>query len=218
VCESDELRPEQHPLEWLRYLDSDRRVPVGSTARPMILICIDVQRLYWWDHHGLPTAYAVSTAARGFGNRADSAQTPTGLHRVAERIGQGSPDRTVFRGRKAMGVAGGAMEARGREIKVPGVRNDTPGLTELHLDDPITSRILWLEGLEPGINRGEGCDTYRRYIYIHGTLDEAGVGGPPSSHGCIRMRNDDVIDLFARTPLHTPVLILATCIFVPAGA
>lgn len=244
MCETDESGTEcPSALAWLRDLQTDRRLPAGSLSRPLILVCIEAQRLYWWDRQGLPTVYVVSTAARGCGNLADSEQTPTGLHRVAQCIGQGYPGGTVFRGRKAIAALGFDVTASTpkvetsipevgisiRELDAVGLESRASRLMkdllsqkteasdprDLPVVDPITSRILWLEGLEPGINQGEGCDTYRRFIYIHGTMDEASVGGPPSSHGCIRMRNDDVIDLFARTPVHTPVLILATCAIVP---
>lgn len=244
MCPSDKPGTEYRSAHvWLRHLQTDRRLPAGSLSRPLILICIQAQRLYWWDRQGPPIVYVVSTAARGCGNQANSEQTPIGLHRVAQCIGQGYPCGTVFRGRKAIASPGFDVAASTpkietsipevgisiQELNAVGLESRTSRLMkdvlsqkteevdprEVPVVDPITSRILWLEGLEPGINQGEGCDTYRRYIYIHGTVDEASVGGPPSSHGCIRMRNDDVIDLFARTPVHTPVLILATCAIVP---
>ena len=78
---------------------------------------------------------------------------------------------------------------------------NTRRIAEIYIDstdleeDPITTRIMWLEGLEAGINRGKGIDSYKRHIYIHGT-PEGGLIGQPASHGCIRMRNKDVIELF----------------------
>ena len=74
-------------------------------------------------------------------------------------------------------------------------------------EDLVLTRILWLEGLEPGVNRGPGIDSKSRYIYIHGTNEE-GLIGTPASHGCLRMKNDDVIDLFDRVPVGTEVWIL----------
>lgn len=154
---------------------------------PFIMIRVHEQRLYWAEPGGLELTYPVSTAIKGIGQQEGSEQTPSGLHRVAARLGLGERVRTVFQGR----------------CPLP---HDL-AMTKSRAEDPITSRILWLEGLEPGWNRGGNCDSYRRYIYIHGTLDEETVGLQPTSRGCIRMRNEDVIDLFARTPLHTLVMI-----------
>jgi lipoprotein-anchoring transpeptidase ErfK/SrfK len=151
----------------------------------------DEQLLYVWEAGRIRERFAVSTAARGVGNREGSLQTPLGLHRVAQKIGDAEPAGTVFRGRENTGEV--APVQRGSEENAPG--------------DRVTSRILWLEGLEPGVNQGGDVDSFSRYIYIHGT-DEEGRIGTPASHGCVRMRNQDVIGLFAQVPLNTLVLIL----------
>jgi hypothetical protein len=140
------------------------------------------------DGHTL-AAYSVSTALRGPGEQCGSEQTPRGAHIVRAKIGAGAVPGTVFRGRRPTG-----------EIWTPELQAQFPGR------DWILSRILWLSGTEPGRNRLGNCDSMRRYIYIHGTPDSEPMG-LPRSHGCIRMRNEDVIDLFERVPVYTPVFI-----------
>lgn len=122
--------------------------------------------------------YAVSTARNGPGETQDSECTPRGRHRVAAKIGAGAAPGTVFVGRRPTG------EQWSEELAAA-----HPGR------DWILSRILWLEGLEPGFNAGGACDTKARYIYIHGTPDTTELG-QPGSRGCIRMRNQDIIELF----------------------
>jgi L,D-transpeptidase YbiS len=137
-----------------------------------------------------PVSYAVSTASKGAGCASGSFCTPVGLHRVRAKIGQGLPVNAVFVRRRPTG-----------EIF-------SSALGALHPDrDWILSRILWLQGLEPGVNRGPGVDTLRRFIYIHGTNEEQLIG-QPASHGCIRMRNHDVVELFDRVPVGALVRIV----------
>jgi lipoprotein-anchoring transpeptidase ErfK/SrfK len=131
--------------------------------------------------------YPVSTAANGPGELRDSGCTPRGLHRIRARIGAGAPSAAVFRGRRPTG-----------EIWSPELAARFPGR------DWILSRILWLCGCEPGRNRLGDVDSMRRYIYIHGTPDDQPMG-IARSHGCIRMRNRDVIELFDLVPPGTPV-------------
>lgn len=136
-----------------------------------------------------PREYPVSTARVGAGQRLGSMATPLGWHIVRAKIGAGQPPGTVFVGRRPTG-----------EVL-------TPQLMARHPErDWILSRILWLSGLERGINRLGDVDTMRRYIYIHGTADTEPMG-KPASHGCIRMTNDDVIALFAALPVRTLVKI-----------
>ena len=131
--------------------------------------------------------YPISTARNGLGNQMDSLRTPVGVHQIVEKIGSGEPPGMIFRGRQPVGEIATDMDNRG--------------------EDQITSRILWLSGLEPGFNQGGSQDTHERYIYIHGTSDEQRIGEPVSA-GCVRMRNNDVIDLFERVETGTVVLIL----------
>lgn len=134
-------------------------------------------------------AYAISTALKGPGEQSGSEQTPRGAHLIRAKIGGGAPTGAVFRGRRATG-----------EIWTPELHAQFPGR------DWILTRILWLSGCEVGRNRLGDCDSMRRYIYIHGTPDTEPMG-EPRSHGCIRMRNADIIDLFERVPAYTPVVI-----------
>lgn len=133
--------------------------------------------------------YQVSTSARGAGERRDSGCTPRGLHRIRARIGAGLPSGAVLVGRRFTG-----------EIWTPALHERFPGR------DWILSRILWLSGCEPGFNRLGSVDSMQRFIYIHGTPDCEPMG-VPRSHGCIRMRNSDVIELFDLVPAGCTVLI-----------
>ena len=127
---------------------------------------------------GLLRRYPVSTAAKGGGERWGSEQTPRGLHRIRLRIGDACPVNTVFVARRPTGEVYSSAMARRHPAR-----------------DWILTRILWLTGLEPGRNRGGAVDSLRRFIYIHGTPDSEPMGRP-CSHGCIRMRNRDLIELF----------------------
>lgn len=133
--------------------------------------------------------YPVSTSAEGAGEHNGSGRTPRGAHVVRARIGAGADPGTVFVGRRPTG-----------EICTPELYARAPER------DWILTRILWLSGTEPGRNRLGEVDTMRRYIYIHGCPDEVALG-VPGSHGCIRMRNADLIELFDRVPAGTPVFI-----------
>ncbi|MBS4098955.1 MAG: L,D-transpeptidase [Sulfuricella sp.] len=156
-----------------------------------IEISIPEQRLRLFDDEGgLCGEYPVSTAANGPGERSGSNCTPRGRHVVRARIGADQPLNAVFVGRRPTG-----------EIY-------TAELAEQHPQrDWILTRILWLSGCELLFNRLGECDTMRRNIYIHGTPDEARIG-VPGSHGCIRMRNADLLSLFDLVPAGTPVEIL----------
>lgn len=133
--------------------------------------------------------FPVSTARNGAGEQEGSFCTPRGAHRIAQKIGDGAPRFAVFSAREATG-----------EIWTPQLEAADPGR------DWILSRILWLDGLEPGRNQGGNVDSHARYIYIHGTNEEDKIG-TPVSHGCIRMRNDDVVALFDLVSVDTPVNI-----------
>lgn len=157
-----------------------------------IKIHLATQRLELFDERGtLLREYAVSTAKQGMGERSGSYCTPRGRHIVRAKIGQGSPAGTVFVGRRATG-----------EIYTPELGARFPDR------DWILTRILWLSGREVGYNRLGACDTMRRYIYIHGTPDSVTLG-VPGSHGCIRMANADLIELFDLVSAGIPVDIIA---------
>jgi lipoprotein-anchoring transpeptidase ErfK/SrfK len=129
--------------------------------------------------------YLVSTSRFGMGQESGSNRTPLGLHRVAEKVGAGHPIGTVFESRRPVGFTWQGMPKA-----------------------PIAHRILWLEGLEPGFNRGGNVDSHARYIYIHGLADEPSLGRP-ASRGCIHMAAADLLPLFDRVRLETLVWIEA---------
>jgi L,D-transpeptidase YbiS len=136
------------------------------------------QRLRLYEGSKLLREYEVSTAEKGAGEQSGSCQTPRGRHQIRAKIGRGAAPGTVFVSRRATG-----------EIYSKDLRQRYPDR------DWILTRILWLSGLEPGRNRLRNVDTMRRYIYLHGTPDETPLG-KPGSHGCVRMANRDIVELF----------------------
>ena len=158
-----------------------------ADQRPLIVVNSRTQRLHWLDiEDDHDRVFEISTAARGMGNFVESFKTPLGIHRIRQKIGGSEPVGTVFSGRVPSGKIARDMNNKN--------------------EDQITSRILWLDGLEEGFNHGGNCDTYSRYIYIHGTSDEQRIGQPVSA-GCIRMKNSDVIELFDELLVNDLVLI-----------
>ena len=156
-----------------------------------IIVDISEQRLYLYNNDNLVQSFPVSTSKYGEGQIENSFKTPLGLHEIKEKIGDKAQINTIFTARENTNKIA--------EIQI------NPNDTEY---DFVTSRILWLDGLENGINRGAGVDSYSRYIYIHGTHEE-GLIGQKASHGCIRMFNNDVIDLFYMVSEGTKVQIRA---------
>lgn len=162
---------------------------------PKYRIDIDsrLQRLYLWEPYPegdmLIREYPVSTAKNGLGEKSGSYCTPRGRHRIAEKIGDRQPLYSVFKARVPTG------EVWSRELAA-----HKPDC------DWILTRILWLEGMEEGKNKGGTVDSHSRYIYIHGT-DEEHLIGTPASHGCIRMKNADVLDLFSLVEEGTEISI-----------
>jgi UDP-N-acetylmuramate--alanine ligase len=143
------------------------------------------QSLTYYKKSAGAVTYAVSTSQFGIGNREGSYMTPPGLHRIEEKIGGGAKPRAVFRSREDTGTVWSAgMDG----------------------ENQILSRIMRLRGLEAGVNAGQGIDSYDRYIYIHGTNNEEMIG-TPMSHGCVCMKNDDVIRLFDMVETGTMVYI-----------
>ena len=154
-----------------------------------LMVNVESQEMYLVKNEKIEKTYRVSTSKYGIGNQQGSGKTPLGVHRVAEKFGKDAKPNAIFVGRK-----------------------NTGGIAEIILEpvdvetDHITSRILWLEGLEEDVNKGKGIDSKQRYIYIHGTHEE-GLIGTPASHGCIRMYNKDVIELFELVNARTLVVI-----------
>ena len=144
-----------------------------------IVVKISEQKLYLMNGNEVSKTYTVSTSRYGIGNRIKSYKTPLGMHRIAEKIGEGAPLGAIFDGK----------------------RRYTGKTSTIYTDDTRPSenyeltRIIWLEGMEHGINKGKGIDSYKRLIYIHGTAEE-GLIGTPASIGCVRMKNSDVVELF----------------------
>ena len=162
------------------------RYPGTHLHGDILYISVQNQRLYHVRTGHLVNEYTISTSAHGLGGERDSYRTPVGLHYVRERIGAGEPPWSVFRERSCTGELADSCGAGASDV--------------------ITSRILWLSGMEAGLNAGGAVDSHARWIYIHGTADECSLG-VPSSHGCIRMRNRDVIQLFDSVAVGTLVVI-----------
>lgn len=160
------------------------------TNKHFINVVINAQQAQLWQGDCLLRTYLVSTASNGIGQQTGSLQTPLGRHQIVEKIGEGMALNTVFRHRKPTG-----------EIYTPYLNQTQPGR------DWIITRILRLSGLEEGHNQGGTVDTLQRCIYFHGAPDESPMG-IPASHGCIRMHNWDIIDLFDRVPVGTLVNIV----------
>ena len=156
----------------------------------LLFVSIENQKMYRIQSKDIIETYDISTSKYGIGNQMGSNKTPSGLHKINSKYGHKTPINGRMIGRVFYG-------------QIAKIFSDT---TTSKTDD-ITSRILWLEGLENGINKGDNIDSYKRYIYIHGTSEEGRIG-IPSSHGCVRMKNKDVIDLFNEVAIGTFVLIL----------
>lgn len=170
----------------LEYLSA--KYPGTHLDGDILYVSVHRQQLFHVRGGILVATYPVATSHKGPGCLRDSHCTPTGLHRITEKIGDDVPPLGILRERMYTG-----------ELADP----DFAGVDK----DWITSRILWLEGLEPGVNQGGGVDSRERHIYIHGTANERSVG-TPSSMGCIRMRNDDVIVLYDSVPVGALVVVL----------
>lgn len=155
----------------------------------LLHISIADQCLYGFSGDDLLLRIPVSTALNGPGELNGSGCTPRGRHLVRARIGKGLPIGAVLRGRRWTG-----------EVWSPALADQFPDR------DWILSRIIWLSGCEPGRNRLGNVDTFRRYIYLHGTPDTEPMG-VPRSHGCVRLRNADLLELFACVPVHCAVQI-----------
>lgn len=168
---------------------SARSLPGVRDVDTCLYIDSDQQRLEYWRAGVLDRYYPISTARNGLGCQQNSYCTPQGLHRISEKIGGSAQSGEIFIGR----------ENTGKLAAIESAPVDT-GL------DQITSRILWLTGLEPGVNQGGDVDSHARYIYIHGTNEEGRLG-VAASHGCVRMANTDVIELYDRVEVDTLVYI-----------
>ncbi|MEE9397424.1 MAG: L,D-transpeptidase [Methylococcales bacterium] len=154
-----------------------------------LLVSLSEQQIHRMKNKEIVASYPVSTAKNGAGELFGSECTPQGWHRIRAKIGEGQPLMSVFTARRPTG------EMYTSELAINYPERDW-----------ILTRILWLSGLETGKNRMGNVDSMRRYIYIHGSPDHC-VSRKPESHGCIRMRNNDVRELFDQVSVNLPVLI-----------
>ena len=159
-----------------------------------IEIDISRQTLLFFEGGKLTSEYMISTAKNGPGELMDSECTPRGKHIISEKIGADCEVNTIFVGREPTG-----------ELYHPELREQFPDR------DWILTRILWLSGCEDGRNKDGNVDSYDRYIYIHGSPDDVDMG-VPGSRGCVRMRNDDIIELFELVDTETVVDIIEECV------
>ena len=156
----------------------------------VLFVNITEQKMYHIKEGEIVKTYVISSSSYGVGNKAGSNKTPIGLHKVKQKFGEKTPINGKMIGRVFYG-------------DIATIYTDN---TKSKTDD-VCSRILWLVGLEEGLNKGEGIDSYNRYIYIHGTSEEGRLG-KPASHGCIRMKNKEVMELYEKIKIGTLVLIL----------
>lgn len=154
-----------------------------------LLVDVAAQSLYHLKAGILYREYSISTAKKGIGEKLGSEKTPRGWHIIRAKIGDGAALNTVFVARRPTG-----------EVYADELGAKYPNR------DWILTRIMWLCGLEEGLNRFGDCDTMKRYIYIHGSPDSKKMG-VPSSKGCINMRNIDLVELYSAVPVGTKVLI-----------
>ena len=178
----------------LHFMNSNHKIPNDYTATSerlkiapthyLLTVNIADQKVSLFENGKFVRRYRCSTSRFGIGQIEGSNCTPLGLHRIAEKIGDGEPAGTIFKSREVIGHVAELGETAGK----------------------ITTRILWLEGLEPGYNQGGNVDSHLRYIYIHGAGDQKTIGQPASS-GCIHLADPDLIELFDLLPSGTQVWI-----------
>ena len=178
----------------LRFMNSKNKIPEACLAtcgrlkieptQFILTVNIAAQAVSLFKDSRFVKQFPCSTSRFGIGQIEGSNRTPRGLHRIAEKIGGGEPAGTVFKSREVIGHTS--------QPEFAGAK--------------ITTRILWLEGLEPGFNQGGNVDSHARYIYIHGTSDQESIG-EPASYGCIHLADADLIALFDLLPGGTLVWI-----------
>jgi hypothetical protein len=190
LCARMLAQPTEIPLKQaladflLEYMEV--RYPGLDIDGDVLYVSVRSQRMYHVHGRRMRKEYVISTSMKGLGGEQDSYRTPTGLHYVRERFGAGLPPWSILQDREPTGEIADSTASEARDV--------------------ITSRILWLSGMESGLNEGGNMDSFDRWIYIHGTADERSLG-TPCSHGCIRMRNSDVVELFDLVPIGALVVI-----------
>lgn len=152
-----------------------------SVTEFILHVRIDIQRMDIYRHGELTGHHTISTSHKPPSNREHSNGTPVGLHCIDGKVGDGQPEGMIFKGRVPTGRSFAELSAAENRHNL------------------ITTRILRLRGLEPGVNSGAGCDSYDRYIYIHGTNHEDQLG-KPHSHGCVLLGNREIADLYQKIP------------------
>jgi lipoprotein-anchoring transpeptidase ErfK/SrfK len=162
----------------------------SNITDPWLIVDSSTQQLYLINGKSQSHKFQISTSKYGLGCQQDSLMTPTGAHQIAQKIGGDNKANEIFVGRVATGEKAEILGEKKTSDK-----------------DLILTRILWLQGLEKNKNCGEGVDSFQRYIYIHGTHEE-GLLGSPASHGCVRMSNTDIIDLYQKVSVGTFVYIV----------
>ena len=178
----------------LRFMNSQNKIPETFLAacdqlklaptKFILVVHVSSQKLSLFENGNFVKKFPCSTSRFGIGQTEGSNQTPLGLHCIAEKIGGGEPAGTVFQSRQPVG------------------HTSQPEFA----DAKITTRILWLDGLEAGFNQGGNVDSHSRYIYIHGTADQKSIG-KPASHGCIHLADADLIPLYDLLPSGTLIWI-----------
>ena len=181
---------QEKPLNYMALPNIDDIILEYRELESLIVVNISTQQLFLLEKGKIEEVYSVSTSVYGTGSEVNSFKTPLGKHKISEKIGEGLPEGAILKGRRWTGAIANIIKE--------------PIDTEF---DVVTSRILWLTGLEEGKNQGPGVDSKSRYIYIHGTAEE-GLIGKPASDGCVRMYNVDVITLFNKVETNTQVLII----------
>lgn len=169
------------------YLDIKYK---GKTFQRYVYVAAKQQKLFLIDNNRVIASYPVSTAKKGLGSASGSNKTPTGLHVIREKVGDGVPPTGIIKEKTYTGQEASIIHS-----------NKHSNL------DIITTRLFHLDGQEPGINKGGNVDSYARAIMIHGTNEE-GLIGKPASHGCVRMKNEDILNLFEQISAGTYVVIL----------
>jgi hypothetical protein len=177
------MNPSASPRLCVDFLSSCEKHGIAPTQYALVVSIAD-QTVSLFEQNQFVKKLSCSTSRFGIGQIEGSNQTPLGLHRIAEKIGAGVQAGTVFKARKVVG-----------HVSQPEFA-----------DAKITTRIFWLEGLEPGLNCGGNVDSHARYIYIHGTADQSSIG-KPASCGCIHLADSDIVPLFDLLPSGTLVWI-----------
>tara|TARA_B100001939_G_C16922879_1_gene610200 strand:+ start:1061 stop:1651 length:591 start_codon:yes stop_codon:yes gene_type:complete len=177
----------QNPVKTANTYTQNKK---NTIYKELLYVSVKEQKMYHIINNEIIKTYIISTAEKGTGNRKNSNQTPLGLHSVKEKHGDNTP-------------LNGRMIGRIFYGQIATIYNDS----SRSKTDDVTTRILWLSGEEEGINKRGNVDSYQRYIYIHGTSEEGRLG-KPASHGCIRMSNKDVLNLYNKVAVGIKVLIL----------